>query len=197
MTHEKLVISLPIVVEGKYDKIKIDSIADAAVITTGGYGIFNRAETRALIAKLAAARGGIIILSDSDPAGAVIRAAVKEAAGAVPVYNVYTPSVPGREKRKKTASRAGLLGVEGTDADTLRALLAPYAGGGTPARAGLTKLDFYLCGLSGGEGSAAMREKVALAAGLPACMTANALLEALDITVTKTEFEKLVEKCRS
>lgn len=186
---EKLNIDLPIIVEGKYDKIKIASICNADIFTTDGFGIFNSKERLALFARLAK-RGGIILMTDSDGAGTVIR---RHISGAIPpdkIYHLRIPKVKGKEKRKSTRSAEGTLGVEGMDADIIRKLLLPYAGGKRPERAGITKAMLYEYGLSGGEGSAAKRDALAAKFDLPDGMSANALLSALNILTDAESFER-------
>lgn len=183
---EKIKIALPIIVEGKYDKIKLDSILDAKVITTGGFGIFNNAEKKALIRRLC--ENGVILLCDSDGAGKVIRAHIKSILPPEKVINLYIPKIEGKEKRKKEGSKEGTLGVEGMDADLLRDLFRKYADASTVTRTPITKRDLYLYGLSGGENSAEKRDALAAVYDLPSGMTANALLDALNILSSLEEF---------
>ncbi len=183
---EKIKVSLPIIVEGKYDKIKLDSILDAKVITTGGFGIFNSAEKKALIRRLCA--NGVILLCDSDGAGKVIRAHIKGMLPPEKVINLYIPKIAGKEARKKEGSKEGTLGVEGMDADLLRDLFRKYADASAVTRTPITKRDLYLHGLSGGENSAEKRDALAAVYDLPSGMTANALLDALNIISSVEEF---------
>ncbi len=184
---EKLRIALPVVVEGKYDKIKLDSVIDATVLTTGGFGIFNSAEKKALIRRLC--KDGVILLCDSDGAGKVIRGYLKGILPPERVYDLYIPKIAGKERRKRVGSKEGTLGVEGMDADLLRALFAPYAADGVPTRTPLTKADFYAFGLSGGANAAALRDALAAQFDLPSGMTANALIAALALLCSREEFE--------
>ena len=142
----KLKIALPVIVEGKYDKIKLNSLLDANIITTGGFGIFNSREKKSLIRRLCA--GGVILLCDSDGAGKVIRGYLKSFLPPERVYDLYIPKIAGKERRKRIGSKEGTLGVEGMDAELLRALFAPYATDSLPARTPITKADFYAYGLS-------------------------------------------------
>ncbi len=191
---EKLKIKYPIIVEGKYDKIKIDSIADACVIATDGFGLFKRGEKLAVIRRLAQ-NGKIIVLCDSDGAGKVIRSHISSAVPKENIIQLYTPQIKGREKRKTETSREGFLGVEGVDADILREILAPYSDDGFEFRgADITKLDFYCDGLTGKENSAEMRSKVARILGLPVDMTPNAMLEAIKAAYSMEEYKSAVEK---
>ena len=191
---EKLKINLPIIVEGKYDKIKIHSIADACVITTDGFGVFKNSERLALIRELAK-RSKIILLTDSDGAGKVIRSHITSAIPKDRLIQLYTPQTEGKEKRKAQASKEGFLGVEGTDADILRSILAPFADGVSTdgeTREEISKADMYAAGLTGGEGSTEKRDALAVSLGLPRQMTPNALMAALNVLMTRDEFYKLM-----
>ena len=183
---EKMKIDLPIIVEGKYDKIKILSIADACVIATDGFGVFKNSERLALIKRLAA-QSKIIILTDSDGAGKVIRSHITSAIPKERIIQLYTPQVKGKERRKDAPSAEGYLGVEGTEAETLRALLAPFSVGTYDSEKSgqvykeLTKADMFEAGLTGAPDSAERRDELALSLGLPRGMTPNALLAALNV----------------
>ena len=119
---DKLNIALPIIVEGKYDKIKILSIANACVIATDGFGVFNNKERIAVIKRLAE-KSRIIVLTDSDGAGKMIRSHITSAIPKDRLIQLYTPQIKGKERRKAEASKEGFLGVEGTEADILNTLL--------------------------------------------------------------------------
>ena len=186
---ERLNITVPIIVEGKYDKIKLSSICNADIFTTDGFGIFNSKEKLALFARLAK-NNGIIILTDSDGAGNVIRRHIGSAIPPDKIYHLRIPRINGKEKRKNSRSAEGYLGVEGMEADLLRKMLTPYAGGNLPTRAGITKALLYEYGLSGGAGSAERRNRLAAVFELPSGMTANALLSALNILTDAKTFEK-------
>ena len=191
---ERLKISLPIIVEGRYDKIKVQSVADARIFTTDGFGIFNAVEKRALFLRLAE-KSKIILLTDPDGAGRLIRSHLKGVLPAGRVINLYVPETEGKEKRKKSPSKSGLLGVEGTDPDKLREILAPYADGAEPlSGAGITRADFYADGLSGKQGSAALRAELARALGLPAEMSSGALLEAVNIICTADDYRREINR---
>ena len=192
--REKERIKLPIIVEGRYDKSKISSIFDATVITTGGFAIFNSKEKRALIKKLAE-RGGIILLTDSDAGGAQIRSFLSGILPKDRIFHLYIPEVEGKERRKRAPSKAGLLGVEGMDAEILIKLLSPFASSSEEAasekeKRSVTKLDFYNSGLSGGDLSAEKRRRLAARLGLPGNMSANALIEAINLIIGYSEYEK-------
>ena len=125
---EKLNVPYPIVVEGKYDRDRLDSIVNGRIITTDGFGIFKKQEKMALLRALAE-KTRIIVLSDSDGAGKVIRSHISSAIPKEKLIQVYTPRIEGKEKRKKSPSKAGTLGVEGMKPQLLRELFAPYQRG--------------------------------------------------------------------
>ncbi len=190
-----LKIDRPVIVEGKYDKLRLSSIIDATILTTGGFRIFNDREKRALIRKLAE-KNGIIVLTDADGAGMVIRNLLRGCVPKEKITHLYIPPVVGKERRKSAPSKEGLLGVEGIDGEVLTRLFVPFAVGANTetvhieeARVPITKTDFFVSGLSGGEGSALRREALAKALGLPAYMSANALLEAVNLLYSKEEYE--------
>ena len=189
---EKLKINYPILVEGKYDKIKLDSIVDALVITSEGFRIFKSEEKRALFKRLAE-KSPIIVLADSDSAGMLIRSCVKGIISADRIINVYTPQIEGKEKRKDKPSKEGFVGVEGVEANILRDLLARFAGDAEAVTASrqITKTDMYMLGLSGCDSAVENRESVCKSLDLPKNMSANALLEALNMLITYDELERI------
>ena len=188
-------IKLPVVVEGRYDKSTLLSMFSATVVTTDGFAVFNSKEKRLLIKRLAEA-GGIILLTDSDGGGKQIRSFLSGILPKEKIFNLYIPRVEGKEKRKNKPSKAGLLGVEGMSREVLVRLLSPFAVGETAERREdrqLTKLDLYLDGLSGGEGSSEKRQRLALSLGLPHDMTAGALIEAINILYSYEEYKEKVK----
>ncbi|MBQ2807029.1 MAG: DUF4093 domain-containing protein [Clostridia bacterium] len=195
---ERLVIPYPIIVEGKYDKIKLSSIVEAQIISTGGFGVFKNSELASLLQKLSE-RSMIIVLTDSDSGGKVIRSHIS---GLIPkdrLIQLYIPQIKGKERRKQAPGAQGLLGVEGMDRELLYDLLAPYAKADAAERYRenpLSKTDFFLDGLSGGADSKARRAEIAKACGLPADMTANALLDALRLLLSYDEYLALVGRER-
>lgn len=194
---EKIRIDIPIAVEGKYDKIKVASVADAQIIATDGFGVFASDEKAALIRRLSEPRG-IIVLTDSDGAGLVIRNYFNRILPKDKVFHLYIPQIEGKEKRKKTASKEGMLGVEGMDAALIRELLLPFASGAekrTPARE-ITKTDFYKDGISGGEESARKRARLARHMSLPDNMSANALLAAINMLGEAEKYEEFLKNDR-
>ena len=193
---EKLKIPYPVIVEGKYDRLRLLSVIDAQIITTEGFGIFKRNEKLALFRALAA-KGGVIVLTDSDGAGKLIRSHIASAIPKEKIINLYTPEIFGKEKRKAEPSAEGKLGVEGMERELLYDLFLPYTDGGVISKMNenpLSKTDFYLDGLSGGKDSAARRDEIAKKFGLPTKMTANALLSALKIVATYEEYKSAIEK---
>ena len=192
---EKLRIDKPIIVEGKYDKIALSAVADATIITTGGFSLFKNTERVALLRRLAAPNG-VLLLTDADGGGRQIRAFLSSALPAGSITHLYIPEIPGKEKRKSAPSKAGLLGVEGMSPERLRAILLPFATG-APKRAGgreITKLDFYRDGLSGKKNAAALRDALAARFDLPHGMSANALLAALNLLSSYDEYEGAVRE---
>ena len=196
MEKEKLKIPYPIVVEGKYDRLRVLSVAEANVITTDGFGIFKRNEKLALFRKLSE-RSPIIILTDSDGAGKLIRSHISSAVPKERLIQLYIPQIEGKEKRKSAPSAEGTLGVEGMEGELIRGLLAPFedenahnAGVENP----ISKTDLYVDGLCGGGESAKKRDELCKKLGLPVGMTSNALLATLKIICPYEEYLKLVSR---
>ena len=193
---EKLKIPYPIIVEGKYDRLRLLSVCDAHIITTEGFGIFKKNEKLALIRSLGA-RSPIIVLTDSDGAGKLIRSHLTSALPANRLIQLYIPKIEGKEKRKSQPSAEGTLGVEGMERRLLYDLLCPFESNEITERLAenpLSKTDFYMDGLSGHEDSAKRRDAIAKKLSLPSGMTANALLAAMKILVTYEEYLALVER---
>lgn len=190
---DKIKLNIPIAVEGKYDKIKLSSIADAQIITTEGFGVFASKEKAALIRRIAEPRG-IIVLTDSDGAGLVIRNYFNSILPKEKLFHIYIPKIEGKEKRKKSPSKEGTLGVEGIDADLLRKLLLPFAADEPTTRGReVTKTDFFADGLSGGDGSAERRRRLCERLALPDNMSANALLAAVNLLCDYDKYKEMVE----
>ena len=189
-----------IVVEGRYDKNTLLQIFDAAVVETGGFGINNDAEKLALLRRLAAERG-LVVLTDSDAAGFMIRAKLKGAIDPALVKHAYIPDVPGRERRKRRASKEGKLGVEGMERevliDALRRAGATMGGEVDVRRGSVTKADLAALGLSGAEGSAERRRELLRHLALPERMSANAMLDVLNALYTREELERICAGLRS
>lgn len=186
----KLNIPYPIIVEGKYDKQRVLEVCDATVIATDGFGIFKKSEKLALLRRLSE-KTPLIILTDSDGAGKVIRSHISSAVPADKLIQLYIPQIRGKERRKSEPSAEGTLGVEGMERSFLRELLLPFEDRDAAKRISenpLSKLDFFEDGLSGGENSAERRDVLAVRLGLPKGMSANALLAALKILLSYEEY---------
>ena len=193
-----LKVRQPIIVEGRYDQIKLSSLVEGTILTTDGFQIFKNQEKLALIRRLAQ-EDRIIVLTDSDRAGFLIR---NHIAGAVPpdrIIHVYIPEILGKEARKERPSAAGTLGVEGVPAHILRRALEE-AGvvveetepSDPPERPPITKMDLYRLGLSGGAGSAQRRRALLELLDLPRGLSANAMPQVLSRLMTPEELEEAV-----
>lgn len=182
-----------IVVEGRYDKNALAQIVDAPIFVTDGFRIFHDPRQLSLL-RAAAEKRGLIVFTDADGAGLVIRNYLKGAIDNRYLKHAYTPAVLGKERRKAAPGRAGLLGVEGMDPETLIDALR-RAGAtfqeGAAAHQGLTKQDLMALGLSGGPHSAEKRRVLAKRLGLPENLSSNALLQALDLLMSREELAKL------
>ena len=181
-----------IVVEGRYDKNTLSQIFDAVIVETAGFGVFNDREKLALLRRLAEARG-LVVLTDSDGAGFVIRNFLKGAIDPALVKQAYIPDIPGKERRKTAPGKEGLLGVEGMRPEILLQALRNAGADfedaqAAPAREPVTKQDFFTLGLSGRPDSAAKRAALLQALSLPAHMSANALLQAVNVLFSREEF---------
>lgn len=189
---KKLKIIYPVIVEGKYDKIRLTSIFEAHIVTTDGFGVFNKKEKIALIRALAA-ESKLIVLTDSDGAGKLIRSHLTGSVPKEKLIQLYIPRVEGKERRKEAPSAEGTLGVEGMSNDVLFGLLLPYTEEGEPIESNpISKTDLYVDGLTGGENSKEKRDALAASLGLPPNMTPNALLEALKVVCPYEKYLKLV-----
>ena len=190
---EKIKITLPIIVEGRYDKSALSGYLDANIITTEGFSIFNNKEKQSLIRRIA--KNGLILLTDSDGGGKQIR---KFLLGIIPpdkIYNLYIPQIEGKESRKRKASKSGTLGVEGMEKETILNLLSPFIEGKTEQKEGklLTKVDFFQDKLTGFPNSSKRREALCRLANLPLDMTPNRLLEAMNLLFGYEEYKELRE----
>lgn len=181
-----------IVVEGRYDKNTLSQIVDAVIIETSGFGIFNDAQKQKLLRTMAQARG-LVVLTDSDGAGFVIRNFIKGCVDPACVKHAYIPDVYGKERRKAAPSKEGKLGVEGMRPQVLLDALI-RAGAMVDERpaaesaARITKADMYKCGLSGGTGSREKRAALIKRLDLPEKLSADALLDVLNAIMTREEF---------
>ena len=192
-----------IVVEGRYDKNALSQVVDATIITLGGFSVFNDKEKLAFLRRLAEKQGGMIVLTDSDGAGFVIRNYLKGALPKELVKQAYIPDIAGTARRKRKAGKEGKLGVEGMKPEVLLEALR-RAGATfldekvqTQQREPITKADLFALGLSGGAGSAAKRQALLKELELPEHLTANGLLEALNVLFTREELAAAVEKLES
>ena len=210
---DRIRLNVPVIVEGKYDKARLAQVVDAVIIPTGGFSVFNDREKRALIRRLG--QRGLILLSDSDGGGRLIRSHLRGMLEGVPVWDLYTPAIPGKEPRKSAPSKAGILGVEGVPNDILREIFARFAAAHpecvpsadgdpaetrNPARVPVTRALLYDLGLNGGPGSAVKRAAAAEKLGLPRDMTVNAFCAAADLLTdgeTLTAIVREAEEARS
>lgn len=193
-------IEQAIIVEGKYDKIKLSSIVNAVIIVTNGFGIFKDEEKLELI-RYYARKTGIIILTDSDSAGFQIRNHIKGAVKNGKIYNVYIPDIMGKEKRKVKPSAEGKLGVEGIEK---KIILKAFENAGITASESsdnsipeITKTDLYMLGLSGGNNSSILRKKLLAYLKLPSLLSANSMLEVLNTMMSYDELKEIMDKIQS
>ncbi len=180
-----------IVVEGRYDKNSLSQVVDAVIIETSGFGIFNNSQKQKLLRKMAESRG-LIVLTDSDGAGFVIRNFIKSCVDPSLVKHAYIPDIYGKEKRKLSPSKEGKLGVEGMRPEILLEALrragATIDNEESAVRAKISKADMFAKGLSGKDGSKERRAALIRQLDLPEHMTADALLDFLNATMTREEF---------
>ena len=189
-----------IVVEGRYDKHTISQVVDATVVTLGGFSVFNDREKLAFLRRLAEERG-LIVLTDSDGAGFVIRNYLKGALPKDRVKQAYIPDIHGKERRKRHAGKEGKLGVEGMKPEVLLAALeragATFLDGEeecVPAKEPITKADLFALGLTGGLDSAAKRQALLKKLDLPEHLTANGMLEALNLLYDREALEQAMQE---
>lgn len=187
-----------IVVEGRYDKAALAGLVDTVILDTAGFGIFSDREKLALLRRLAEKRG-LVVLTDSDGGGFVIRNFLKSSIDGRYVKHAYIPDVYGKERRKRTPGKEGKLGVEGMKPEVLLESLrragvemdgAPEARSETP----ITKAELFSMGLTGRPDSAVRRAYVQKALSLPERLTTNALLDVLNVLVTRSELTDILEK---
>ena len=189
-----------LVVEGKYDAIRLRGAVDALILETNGFQIFNDKEQRELLRRLAMERG-LLILTDSDSAGFVIRNYLNSVIPNECIKHAFIPEIRGKERRKAAPSKEGLLGVEGVDAslliEALRRAGATFENDTTVQQSGapITKQDFFEWGLTGGEDSADRRRVLLGLLDLPTRMTTNRLLEVLNAMMTREQFLTLMNDC--
>ena len=187
-----------IVVEGRYDKNTLAQIVDAPILETKGFGLFKDPKQLELLRSVAKKRG-LIVLTDSDGAGFVIRNHIKSAIAAKYLKHAYIPDVAGKEKRKAAPGKEGKLGVEGMSPEVLLAALKNAGAtieGETTARGNdqITKQDFVVFGLSGGLNASERRKRLHYRLHLPEHMSANALLQALNLLLSREELAEIVRE---
>lgn len=191
-------INEAVIVEGKYDKIRLSSLIDGLIITTDGFGIFKDKEKMQMLRRLAETRG-LLIITDSDSAGFVIRNHLKSCIPTKYIKHAYIPDVFGKERRKNERSKEGKLGVEGMSTEVLISALQKAGVICTDKsdcaepenRRMITRQDFFRAGLSGGADSSVKRTQLLARLGLPQRMTANALLGVINDYMTWEQFAEL------
>jgi ribonuclease M5 len=185
-----------IVVEGRYDKNTLSQIVDAPILETSGFGIFKDKQQLSLLRRIAQNRG-LIVFTDSDGAGFVIRNHLKSVIPAKFLKHAYIPDIYGKEKRKAAPGKEGKLGVEGMRPeiilDALRKAGATMDGEEVTARQQITKQDLMALGLSGGKDSSTLRLALLKKLGLPQHMSANAMLQALNLLYSREELVEIIE----
>ena len=185
-----------IVVEGRYDKNTLSQIVDAPILETSGFGIFKNREQMALLRQVAQRRG-LIVFTDADGAGFVIRNHIKSLIPGKYLKHAYIPDIYGKEKRKSAPGKEGKLGVEGIPKeillDALRRAGATIEGENSTESHGITKQDFVDWGLSGGANAGTKRQALLKKLGLPELMSANAMLQAVNLLYTPEELRSLLE----
>ena len=188
-----------IIVEGRYDKNTLAQVVDAPILETSGFGIFHDSQRLALLRRLAETRG-IIVLTDSDGAGFVIRNYLRGAIDPAQVKHAYIPDVAGKERRKRTASKEGKLGVEGISSEILLEILKEAGAsveGSTTDFQPLTPADLMSLGLTGGVNSATLRQGVLKALDLPENLTTKMLLRWVTSEEKKAQLLAAVEKIKN
>ncbi len=190
-----------VIVEGIYDKNKLEGFLDGVILTTHGFAVYSNDDFVKTI-QLLAEKTGIVIFTDSDSAGMRIRSFIKQKVRPELVKHAYAPDISGTERRKRRASAEGLLGVEGMSEEIIIKALRD-AGctidgvkGDPAADGGITKTDLYMLGLSGGSGSKELRERLSREIGVPARLSANMLLDVLNRLVSLDELVEIVQKIK-
>lgn len=193
--NQLIKLNQAVIVEGKYDKITLENLVDATIIATNGFRIFKDNEKRTLI-RLLAERNGLIVITDSDSAGSLIRSHLKQICPQGSITNVYIPQLAGKEKRKDKPSKEGLLGVEGMSQEILLSALERSGIIGQQIqkreRKKITKTTLFELGLSGGNNSSFLRDELAAFFELPKGMSSNAFLDCLNAIYDYDEFIKAV-----
>ena len=188
----KIVVEPIVIVEGKYDKITLSNVIDATIIPCDGFGIFKNEQQKQAIRAMALQRGAII-LTDSDRAGAIIRSHLNRVLQGCRVHTLYIPAISGKERRKNTVSKEGLLGVEGIDSAVLRQLFEGFSAV-APVSKEILPQHLYERELSGHAGSKEKKAALLSRLQLPPHLSNNALLKELNRRFTLEEFDKLFEQ---
>lgn len=185
-----------IVVEGRYDKNTLSQIVDAPIFETAGFGIFKDKKQMALLRRVAEKRG-LIVFTDSDGAGFVIRNHIKSAIPGKYLKHAYIPDIPGKERRKSAPGKEGKLGVEGMTPEVILQALknagATFAGEAVSPKVGITKQDLMALGLSGGAEAGKKRQALLKKLDLPEHMSANAMVQALSLLYDLQELTQMME----
>ncbi|MBQ7086914.1 MAG: DUF4093 domain-containing protein [Clostridia bacterium] len=185
-------LSKAIIVEGKYDKIRLSNIFDTIIVTTEGFGIFNDKSKQKYIKKLADSCG-VIILTDSDGAGFVIRNFVRNICAGGKIYNAYIPDISGKEKRKTAPSKENKLGVEGIDDDIIRKSIANLSLSEEQPRIGdISMGDLFELGIIGGDNSSFLRKELTKEIDLPEHISSKALLEIINLMFSLEELKQII-----
>lgn len=197
METQKIKLSRAVVVEGKYDKIRLESILDAVIVTTNGFGLFKDQKKKEYLKKLGRERG-ILILTDSDSAGFLIRNHLKSFLPDNLILNAYIPKVEGKERRKATASKEGILGVEGMEREILLEALRKAGALETEQKANSPEgkyamKDLFCLGLTGGTGSREKKKRFLELLGLPDYLSNNALIKYMN-TAPQEEIRSAIER---
>ena len=186
-----------IVVEGRYDKNTLSQVVDAPILETAGFGIFKDRQQMVLLRRVAEKRG-LIVFTDSDGAGFVIRNHIKSAIPGKYLKHAYIPDIPGKERRKSAPGREGKLGVEGMTPEVILAALrnagATIEGEETTSSGSITKQDLMALGLSGGSNAGEKRKALLKKLNLPEHMSANVMLQALNLLYTQEELEQMLNE---
>ncbi len=189
-------LKYPVIVEGKYDKIRLSSLIETPVFTTDGFGIFKSEEKKKLIRSLCE-KDAVIILTDSDKGGALIRRAVKSIAPASRLIHVYIPKIRGKERRKSAPSKEGFLGVEGMSEETLEEIFSRSgvrADGKEEKTPFLTRARLYADGLMGGAQSGEKRKRLALALQIPSDLSTASFIDAVNLLCDEQAYQKALEE---
>lgn len=193
---KRIYLKQAVIVEGKYDKIHISQFIDAVIIAVNGFQIFKDKDKQELVRHYAQTTG-IIIMTDSDSAGMLIRGKLKGIAGKdAQVYNVYLPEIFGKERRKQAPSKEGKLGAEGIEPRLILEALERCGITSCERHEGerVTMQDLIADGLSGGKNSALMRQRLLCEMGLPQSLTSKAMLEVINTVMTREEYRQLIAR---